>query len=187
MSGEKAARILESGHYYDSKGPTAWAAVGWGLLSMQMQSGDTSVLLVDDFHSIAEVNPDEVDLDVVEFSPDAHITVMESELLDHAIRALELLKELPSRSRARLSNGSGAYFCSGAPLTKPDSSPTCLLYDLGFNLWKSERGLAIVNILPVFYADEQQVLIRLTSKILPEVPISVILYDLSGKHHKLHH
>jgi hypothetical protein len=177
---------MESGHYYQSKGPTAWAAVGWEILSRLKQDGDTSVLLVDDLHSIKDVNSAETHLEVVVFSPNTDFTIMESELLEPANRALELLKVLPKRSRARASNGSGSYFCSGVPVTKPDGSPTCLLYDLGFNIWKSERGLAIVNILPEFYVDEQQHLMRLTAKILPEVPISIILYDLSGRYRELH-
>jgi len=178
----KVGRILESGHYYHAKGPTIWASVGWGILSELKQGDDLSVLLVDDFHEVHDVNDAEANLPVIDFVPDADFTVMESELCSHALIALEMLKAQPKRRRARYNQGMGVFFCSGFAWTRPDGLPTCLLLDLGFCLWKSEQGTEIVNIIPEFYAEQQASLARLASKILPDYPLTVFLHDLGGSY-----
>jgi len=59
------------------------------------------VLLVDDFHALTDVNAAEVHLPIVEFSPQVDFVVQESSLRAEAMNALDLLKELPRRQRAR--------------------------------------------------------------------------------------
>lgn len=177
-------RIIEAGHYYLAKGPTKWSKVGWSILESIKQSGDQTLLMIDDVHSLDDMSESEQSLVTQTFDPSPDILVYESELVSYSRQALGQLKELSKKKRAR-KNGNGKWFCSGMSLTDERGRPLCLLYDAGLSLLKSEKADGAINILPYFYQDEQVALLRIMEKILPDFCIEVILFDLGGKYWKM--
>ncbi len=172
-------RIIEAGHYYAVKGPTAWSQVGWEIASRMREKDDRTVLFVDDIHGLQNVARDERELAVIDFHPDADFFLCESEIVPDAFEILDILKNLPRKCRARSNNG--MWFCSGARLTNSSDTPLCVLLDLGLTLRKKRLGFSHgVNVLPYFYRTEQQMLLRLIHKALPDFCLTVILYDLAG-------
>ena len=174
--------VWEAGHYYLAKGPTQWTEAGWKLASCLAKPDDRRLLFIDDVHDIHDVHPDERALDVVAFHPDPEPThiMTESRALEHAETALENLRRLSKRARARASGG--MLRCSGFALRTKDGLPTCLFYDLGLTWWKRELGAtAAVNVVPHFYEDEQRRLLRLVRKAMPDFTLEVILHDTEGR------
>jgi len=175
--------IWEGGHYYEAKGPTQWSHESWKILTKYAASQDARLLFVDDVHALEDVHTFERELESFAFNPvpaPTHI-VTESSVHGKALEALEQLKRLPKRQRARKGR-SGAWYCSGFQLTKAGGdSPLCLLYDMGLTFLKRELGFThAVNILPSFYEAEQRRLKKLVSRILPEFHLDVVLHDLEG-------
>jgi hypothetical protein len=180
--------LWEGGHFYSSKGPTAWSVLGWQLLSQLKKPGDHTMVLVDDVHSISLVNSTERNLPVVkDFSPRPCMTVLESAMTMPGLEVLKYLssKKLSRRHRARKTRN--RWCCSGYPLTSSSENgnpiePLCLLYDLGLAKLKSERGFnSVVNVLPEFYEQEQRALIRIARKAIPDLRIEAVLFDLTGR------
>lgn len=184
-------RILEAGHYYIAKGPTVWSSLGWEIMLSMRTDGDKSMLYIDDIHNLSDVSPEEINLPNLDFQPEPDHTVLESEVKGVALKVLDILKTLsmPSRrksreKRAKLHNGQ--WYCSGATLTTASGDPTCVLLDAGLTFLKQELGFQeAVNILPMFYEEEQKQLLRLVAKALPNFCLQVVLYDLEGKFWKL--
>jgi hypothetical protein len=173
-------RIIEAGHYYSAKGPTLWSLVGWRIMSSICSDRDKSMLFIDDIHSLEDVSPEEAVLLQVEFNPKPDFTVLESAVTAKAWEALDILKVLPSRRRARIN--AGRWYCSGFPLTTSSGTPNCVLLDAGLTIFKRELGFQEgVNILPKFYEEQQGKLLRLVAKTLPDFHLQVVLFDLGGK------
>lgn len=171
-------RIIEAGHFYQAKGPTTFSELGWGILEKMHSDGDKSLLFIDDVHTLNDVSTDEINLPAVSFSPKADFIVMESAMRDWGFKFLELLKELPKRKRARKYNGNGVWFCSGFPLTNEAGDPLCLLLDAGLTLYKQSLGCkTAINILPDFYQDEQERLLRLVKKAMPDFLLEVVFFN----------
>lgn len=178
-------RILEAGHYYVAKGPTAWSVIGWNILESLKRAGDATLIFIDDVHTLRDVNPAEMELTTVEFSPLADFIMMESGVMAEASEILRRLQEYSVRSRRARESG-GRWFCSGHALTLGGGAQTCLLLDAGLSLYKLRLGFtAGVNILPEFYAEEQVALQRILAKALPEFTLTVVLYDLNGNYRVL--
>ena len=173
--------IWEAGHYYVSKGPTAWAQAGWQLMATLASKTDSRMLFVDDIHPIDMVNECERDLDRIDLDLDplpTHVSV-ESEMLAHAHEALKALEALPKRHRARKIRG--AWHCSGFPLQAESGRPLCLFFDLGLTWRKRQLGFRqAVNVVPEFYAEEQRRLLRLTTKAMPDFNLRVVVHDRHG-------
>lgn len=184
----KGAILWEGGHLYQSKGPTMWSVVGWDILTSLRGPDDHTVIMVDDVHGIELLDPRERSLDPVRFKPDPEpcFVVKESDMAIPGHRVLELLKQLPRRRRARQTMHPRRWCCSGFALTTPNGGgpgePLCLLYDLGLTWHKYHRfGFCrMVNILPEFYLTEQKALIRIARKVMADVDIRAVLYDLDG-------
>ncbi len=178
----KQGRIVESGHFYLAKGPTTWSQVGQRVAREVWQPGDHSLLFVDDVHSIEDVNERERHLPVVNFDPMPDFHLRESEVFDDAFEALEILKGLPAKKRARFNgNGSRKWHCSGIPLTCHNGDPTCALLDVGLTLRKQRMGFkSALNILPAFYEEQQRGLLRLARRTMPDFLVEVVLFSAEG-------
>lgn len=175
-------RIIEAGHYYLAHGPTEWTKKGWEILQMIRQTGDKTMLFLDDVHGLEDVHEDERRLPVISFSPRAHFKVMESETREDALKTLNILKGLSKRKKATKKRN-GMWFCSGFPVTDTHGNPLCVLLDLGLCFKKHEMGFTQgINILPHYYASQQQQVLRLLLKALPEFSLTVVLFDWKKKH-----
>lgn len=180
--------VLEAGHYYEAKGPTAWSSKGWDILSSLARPQDARLLFVDDVHPLKDVSDYERDLPVIFFEPTPGPThlVTESSVLPDAYMALERLKGLSRRKRARITGSSKVMRCSGHALINGDGTPLCLFYDLGLTWQKYHLGYRRgLNILPTSYALEQQRLLKIVRKALPDFHLDVVLYDLDGTYWQL--
>jgi hypothetical protein len=175
-------KILEAGHYYLAKGPTLVAVAGWNILEKIRTPEDQTLLFIDDVHSIEDVHEEERDLSIISgFYPSVDYQVKESAVRVHALEVLEMLKALSNGKRAK-QNGSGKWFCSGFPITDEEGNPLCVLLDAGLTLFKRQQGFKEgINILPYFYQSEQEQMLRVIRKALPDFSMKVILFDLSGK------
>jgi len=172
-------RILEAGHYYSAKGPTRWSLLGWEIMLNMRTDGDKSMLFIDNIHSLSDVPKEERELPKLTFNPEADFVVTESAVVPEAWEFLEILKALPQKKRTKVN--SGRWYCSGFPLTTSSGAPNCVLLDAGLTLHKRELGFQeAVNILPMFYENEQRQLLRLVAKALPNFRLQVVLYDLAG-------
>ena len=183
----KNTRVIEAGHFYKAKGPTKWSKIGWKILSQIKEKEDKTLLFIDDVHPIDCVHETEKHLPNIPFptDPNCDFTVMESSVEETALQALEMLKQLSKKKKARLNgNGTKRWYCSGTALTHPDGYPTCTLLDLGLTLHKSALGFKeVINILPLFYKEQQTVLLRLIKKCLPsDFNFKVVLFNLNGEH-----
>lgn len=175
-------RIIEAGHYYAAKGPTQWSVRGWEILERVATSDDQTMIFIDDVHALDEMSDFEREEPPRFFTPNAHYCVKESSTEAPARESLEMLKVLPvKRSRARKQNGGEAWYCSGGALTNSQGVPLCVLYDTGLTLLKSRLGFCQgINILPIQYRTEQEHLLRIIKKILPDFSLTIILFDLNG-------
>jgi len=71
-------------------------------------------------------------------------------------------------------------------LTNNLGEPLCLLLDAGLTLYKQSLGFKhAVNILPSFYAKEQDALLRLVNKAMPNFQLEVLLFTLDQEVSKL--
>ncbi len=178
--------IWEAGHYYLSKGPTAWTEAGWGVMSSLAHENDARLLFLDDVHPISDVSPFERSLHRVAFNPDplpTHV-VAESQMQCFSAHILDILISLPKQKRARKARG--GWICSGFHLVTGDGRPTCLMLDLGLTWYKREQGYnRAVNIVPEFYEEEQRKLLRLAGKAIPDFDLRVILHDKNGEWREL--
>jgi hypothetical protein len=176
--------ILESGHFYSVKGPTQWSRIGWRILNTLKKNGDKTMLFIDDIHQMMDVHEQERHLPCIPFDPKPDFSVKESEVSWYAFQVLEILKNLPKRKKARL-NGADArkWHCSGIPLTHANGNPTCILLDVGLTLMKQNIGFVkAVNILPLFYKEQQRGVLRLVEKAMPDFHLEVILFSLDGSY-----
>lgn len=174
--------ILEAGHYYAAKGPTQWSALGWDIMNCFRGEQDKTMLFVDDVHPITNVSSHEIGLPARHFPCEPDFLVRESEVYEHAMRALELLKPLHKKRRCRQSR-SGEWFVADFPVTHNKGNPTCVLLDTGLTIMKTELGFTEgVNVLPFYYEKEQRHLKRILGRILPDFRLTVRLFDLDGNH-----
>jgi len=177
--------IWEAGHYYEAKGPTIWASLGWDVMQglMNPSRNAHSMLFIDDVHPIGEVSSHERDMPCVQFNPlpaPEHI-VLESEVKDETADVLERLKLLPRRRRARWTWNPSRWSCSGFSLTNTKEEPLCLLYDLALTLRKYNLGYRRgINVLPEFYASQQRPLLQIANKLLPDFTLSTVLFNKNG-------
>src|SRR3989344_4535382 len=175
--------VIEAGHYYEAKGPSAWSQAGWEILSALATPEDGRLLFIDNVHSLEQMSGHERHLERVNFDPrpaPTHI-IYESDVRVDAEDALIKLKLLPRRRRARKSGRAQVTRCSGFPLIGSNGKPTCLFLDIGLTWRKFNLGFRyVVNVLPHFYEEEQRQLRRIMRKALPELQLDVILFDLDG-------
>jgi hypothetical protein len=139
------------------------------------------MLFVDNVHDADTVNERERALQrvVFDFEPEPDFVITESSMLEHAEHALESLKQLPRRRRARKIRD--AWHCSGFPLQSSVGRPLCLFFDLGLTWYKRQLGFThAVNIVPEFYEDEQRRLVHLARKAIPDLVLEIILHDELG-------
>lgn len=185
LQADTKGRVIEAGHYYQCKGPTAWSEVGLAVAQKIRQPGDKLMLFIDDVHVLSDMQDHEVSLPTLPLDLPADFIELESNASSSAFHFLDLLKDIsPRKKRARLEHG--RWYCSGFPLTDPSGKPLCVLYDAGLTLRKQHLGFQSgVNILPKFYEQEQLNLKRLLRKGLPEFDLSVILFDLNGDYWSL--
>ncbi len=173
--------IIEAGHYYQAIGPTIWSAIGWQLGQQMVQPGDATMLFIDDVHTADQAHPMERAAQRMHvFMPKPDYTVLESSVALEAKEALCMLYALPKKKRP-VEGGDGTVFCSGAPLVSAEGAYLCTLLDVGLTLRKSRLGFNYgVNILPDFYQAQQQPVLRLVQKILPEFNLRVVLFAPCG-------
>lgn len=182
--------LIESGHFYSARGPSAWSITGWKILKSIKKKGDQTLLFIDDIHSLEDVNEQERDLPRVPFDPKPDFLLKESELFDDAFAALEILKTLTKRKKARRSKRTNKWYCSNIALTDSNGEPTCTLLDVGLSMRKLHMGFSVaVNILPDFYEDQQKGVFRLVQKIIRKLEIEfelvVILFSLNGEYRRI--
>jgi hypothetical protein len=178
--------IWEAGHYYHAKGPTVWSAVGWRVMAKLAHRSEARMLFVDDVHPETSVHHRERGLDRIMFNPIPKPThlALESGMLEHGKVALEHLKKLPKRRKARKIGG--RWHCSGFPLEGSSGQPLCLFFDLGLTWHKRQLGFhRAVNVVPEYYAEEQRRLVRLVKKAMPDFQLIVLLHDIEGALHTL--
>ena len=196
LAGDRnGATLWEGGHYYESKGPTRLSSIGWNILvQLRRSQGGHTMIMVDDVHKIELVHPLEKALETIAFIPNLEpcFLVKESTMVGPGLAILERLKGLPRRNRARLTMQPRRWCCSGYALTTPNDSgphePLCLLYDLGLTWHKYQLGFRLaVNVLPEFYLTEQKALMRIARKIMPDMDLRAVLYDLDGNWRWLRH
>jgi len=181
------SRIIEFGHYYMAHGPTALSLIGFKISEEIKEPGDKTLLFVDDIHDIGDVNEQERCLPPVEFDPQSDFRINESEVFDSAFAALEVLKGLPKKHRARFNgNGVKKWHCSGFSLTHENGDPTCMLIDVGLTVRKHGMGFgSAINVLPEFYEEQQKGVQRLVRKIIPDFHMEAILFSQNGNYRKI--
>jgi hypothetical protein len=174
-------QIIEAGHYYKAIGPTVWSEIGWQLGQQMIQPGDATMLFIDDVHTAEQAHPLERAAQRVNgFAPVPTYTVLESSVAAEAKEALAMLYALPKKNRPVVS-ADGTVFCSGAPLVSADGASLCTLLDVGLTLRKSRLGFTHgVNILPDFYQAQQEPVLRLVQRILPDFHLAVVLFATCG-------
>ncbi|MFH0805145.1 MAG: hypothetical protein V1916_03040 [Patescibacteria group bacterium] len=174
-------RVIDAGHYYASVGPTVWSSIGWRIAEELRLPGDQLLLLIDDVHPAAALSPLEraAPLDP-DYCPHPDLTILESAVEPEACQILHLLQQLPKKKGAK-QNGNGQWFCSGAALTSVAGEPLCNLLDAGLTLRKYQLGFTHgLNVLPYYYAEQQQKLLHIISKVLPNFTMEVLLFDQNG-------
>jgi len=177
------SRILEAGHYYRVKGPTRWSQLGWEVLRRIRSDGDRTMLFIDDVHDEDQLHEVELCAPTVEtFDPVADFRVLESRMNGEADEVFNRLGELSSKGRPKKLRD-GSWHCSGTMIRHANGDPTCALLDAGLALWKFQQGFRRgVNILPEHYYWQQQYVLRLVMKAVPDFDLSVVLFDQSGQH-----
>ncbi len=174
----------EAGHYYQSYGPTKWTEISWKILEEMAHPDDCSLVMIDDVHKVSEMNPLEQIENIPRPELDATTIILESQMEKYGWEVLNKLNALPSRrKRPRKRGKDGRWVCSGSLLTTPDSKPMCLLYDLGLTWFKYNKLCFrhVVNILPEFYFSEQHALMRIARRIMPDLRLEAVLFDLEGR------
>ena len=174
-------RVVESGHYYRVKGPTRWSKVGWEILEKVRCPEDRTMLFVDDVHELKDVSPREAILSNIAFSPNPDYFVLESEVSMLALGVLERLQNLSKKSsRPRVYEEENITSWRGFPVVN-GKGPTCVLLDAGLMLKKHQLGFTqALNILPFYYEEQQRRLLQVVGKVIPEIKLEVLLYDLKG-------
>ncbi|MBU1118337.1 hypothetical protein KKH43_00460 [Patescibacteria group bacterium] len=174
-------RIIEAGHYYQAHGPTEFSKLGWGILVRLLTEEDKALLWIDDVHSLKDVPKQEKKMDVVEFDPRTHFRLLESAMVPYARKIFDRLMLLPKRKKPRKRKDGGWSLNGDIRLFWPDGMPTCVMLDAGLSLWKLEQGFKVgINILPAFYGEQQQSLLKILGKALPEFDQQVVLFDVEG-------
>ena len=177
--------IIEAGHYYECKGPTAWSTQGVAIMEKIRRNGAKSMLFVDDLHPLENVSIIERFEDTVYFDFKPDYLVMESEMIKPAQKILEQLLSLNSKKkRASRNPKDGKCYISGFPITKDDGeTPLCVLLDAALTVHKRELGFDnVINILPYFYQEQQSNLLRILNKLnLEELTFSVLLFKKDGE------
>lgn len=175
--------IIDVGHFYLAKGPTAWSLLGWSLAQRIASPGDKFLLFVDDIHASTDLHLLEQNSPLTamsEIQPD--YIVMESAVNDEAWEVLNRLKRLPKKKGPKQSDN-GQWFCSGSSITDSSGNPLCSLLDAGLTLHKQRLGFTSgINILPFFYENQQKHLLHLVKKAIPDFTLTVILFDEQGKY-----
>ena len=163
-------RLIEAGHYYQAKGPTEWSLASWEIAQSMKQDGDALMLFIDDVHRLSEIHQAESLLPVVGFGFTADHTVLESSMTSPA---MGVLKDLQAFSGADCSDRfkksdrvrqdkDDRWRFKGHLLTHKKDEAACLLIDAALTLHKVRLGFTrLVNILPVYYKSEQEILIKL--------------------------
>jgi hypothetical protein len=180
------SNIIDAGHYYQSKGPTIWSALGWNLVQRIASSNDKLLLFIDDVHPVTDLHPLEQSAAVVEtFKIEPDYIVLESAVRNEALEILNRLKQLPKKKGIK--NGSnGQWFCSGSSITDPAGNPLCSLLDAGLTLFKQRLGfISGINVLPFFYENQQRHLGHLVKKSIPDFSLTTILFDINGAYWSL--
>ena len=178
--------IWEAGHFYHSYGPTEWTKVSWDIMKELAHPDDCSLVMIDDVHSVSEMDSEEQIPKLLELNldPESNITILESAMEKHAWVVMDKLHKLPSRrKRPRKRSKDGRWSCSGSLLTTPNGRPMCLLYDLGLTWFKYNTMCFrhVVNVLPEHYYSEQHALMRIAKRIMPELTLEAVLFDLKGR------
>jgi len=175
------ARILEAGHYYQAKGPTLWSVVGWRILEQLRQLDDKTMLFIDDFHELKDLDETERDALVVDFAPNPDYIAYEASLVPDAERVFQMLMELPPRRRPKQKED-GSWKLNGTiKLKYPSGKFTCVMLDAGLCLKKSEIAGEAVNIVPYYYESEQKNLLAILRKAMPDFSLQVVLFELNGE------
>lgn len=176
-----APRIIEGGHYYQSKGPTIWSSIGWEIAHNRIRPGDKTLLFIDDVHPLVQVSEHELNHPAItDFHPCADFTVLESAVHESAMLVLKRLRGLTRRHRAR-QHRNGTWFFKEFPLTDLYGQPLCVLLDAGLTLQKRSLGFRNgINVLPWFYSAEQTNLLRIARRAISDFQLEVVLYDLEG-------
>ncbi len=101
--------VIEGGHYYECKGPTTWSLIGWALVQELQQSGEETMIFIDDVHSLNDLHPSEESLPGFRTLPlpKPGITFRESDCVEPALKALEKLSSssLSKKKRAKKKGG----------------------------------------------------------------------------------
>jgi len=129
-------------------------------------------------HIIEETNKNpQVTIDQVATTIIPNHILLESEMTKYTEQAIELLRNLPRRKKVRFRDGKWA-FCSNIKIIHPDSTPTCVWYDLWLTLFKQQSWFdEVINVLPSSYEEQQASLKRIYKKIDPNFPITQIYYN----------
>lgn len=176
--------LIESGHYYQVKGPTEWSKIGVEIAEeLKSQHNAASMLFIDDYHGIENVSEHEINHPVIDlnFTPD--YTVYESDMVKPALVLLEVLKELPKKRRAR-QDKNGAFFLSGFPITDRAGNPLCVLLDAALTQHKYELGFQrSINVLPSYYGGLQANLSKIINKLtFSEFKHETVLFDYDKRY-----
>lgn len=178
--------VWEAGHFYQCHGQTEWTKMSWEIMRDLAHPDHLSMVMIDDVHEIKDMNPHELipTLPDLQLDPEPGIVVMESAMEEYGIKVMDELHRLPSRrKRPRKRGKDGRCSCSGSLLTTPDEKPMCLLYDLGLTWFKynTMSFRHIVNVLPEFYYSEQHALMRIARRLMPNLILEAVLFDLQGR------
>ncbi len=174
-------RILEAGHYYKAKGPTAWSMIGWGVLEQLRQVDDVTMLFVDDFHELKDLDETEREADVVEFAPNPDYIVYEASQISNAKKVFEMLMALSAKRRPK-QREDGSWKLNGTiKLRYPSGKFTCVMLDAGLCLQKSAIASEAINVVPYYYESEQRSLLAILKKAMPDFSLQVVLFELNGE------
>ena len=177
-------KIIEAGHYYMAKGPTEWSQVGWNILEKIKCKNDKTLLFVDDIHELFDISLLEKNSFNINFSPKSDFLVLESEMKIFAFEVFSRLEKLHKKSRPR-QRGDETIKWHGFNVID-SRGPTCVLSDAGLVLKKSQLGFnKAVNILPFFYKSEQERLLEIVKKVIPEIDLEVVFFNLNGDFWKI--
>lgn len=172
-------RILEAGHYYQVFGPNVHSAQGWSIMQELRETDDATMLFIDDVHAASQAPLEEQQATVLAtFDPCPDFTVQESEVAELGMQVLEMLYNIPGKSRRKPRiNGVGDVLCSGYRLLSSAGDPSCVLLDLGLCLHKQQLGFSHgLNILPSWYKDQQAAVQQLLDKAGIPFRLEVMLF-----------
>ena len=116
-----------------------------------------------------------LDIPTVYISPE--YIVLESEMLQYTMKAIEILEWLSRKKWYKFREGRGG-FCSNQKLLDSTCVPTCIGYDVWLTYFKDQILWynACINILSEVYREQQEAVKRVFHKLNPEFMLDQLYY-----------